>query len=184
MERAGKIAFASLNANAPTTSPTPFIRVAIFSVAKGVHYHTFASSRGNLLMRFDSRADRDTVVDRSPIHQEGGCVLLEKVKDTTFRFLIHTPWLMALSALDFPIDQWHVEGIRAGFAELGYVVEIDDDCIRENVEDYSTMRVVIARETADSPPGELWVGNGHPQGTLTLGGMVTLTPLKIWPRAD
>lgn len=169
MERAGKIAFASLNADALTTSPAPFIRAAIFSVAEGVHYRTFASSRGNLLLRFDSRADRDAVVDCSPIHHEGGRVLLEKAEDTTFRFPIHTPWLLALSASDFPPDQWHVEGIRAGFAELGYVVEIDDDCIRENDEDYSSMRVVIARETADPPPGELWVGNGHPQGAPTLG---------------
>jgi hypothetical protein len=45
MERAGRIAFATLNEDSPTFNPAPFIRAVLFSVAERVHYRTFASSR-------------------------------------------------------------------------------------------------------------------------------------------
>lgn len=75
MERAGRIAFASLNEDALTFCPAPFICAAIFSVVGHIHYSPFAASYGHLLLQFDSRADRDVVVDLSPIIHEGGASL-------------------------------------------------------------------------------------------------------------
>jgi hypothetical protein len=66
MERVGKVAYAYININGPTDSPTPYIRSALFSVAPIVHFRPFSSSRGHMLLRFDSRGDRDAVAALSP----------------------------------------------------------------------------------------------------------------------
>lgn len=51
-----------------------------------------------MLLRFDSRANRDAVVDPSPIIHHGGHVNLERSKKTSNRFVIRFPWLAAVMA--------------------------------------------------------------------------------------
>lgn len=53
-----------------------------------VDYLMFPSSRGHMLLHFDSRADRDEVVDLSLIEHDGGHVTLERPEDTSNRFII------------------------------------------------------------------------------------------------
>lgn len=80
-----------------------------------------------------------------------------------------------ISASDFPNEHWHEAGIRATFWDLGHVVEIDSDCIQEEYEDFSCLRVVVIRETPDIPPNDIYVGNTG--GATTLGSIVLLDTL-------
>jgi len=62
MEFASRVAYASINIDAPTDSPAPFIHAAVFSVASDVHYRMFPSSQGDMMLVFDSSIERDMVV--------------------------------------------------------------------------------------------------------------------------
>lgn len=145
MEQAGCIAYAFLNEDAPTFAPTPFIRSVVFSVAGPMHYRMFPSSRGHILPHFDSRADRDAVVDLCPIIHDGG----ERSEEMRNRFIIHLPWLTAISTPDFPVEHCTELGIKATFRKVSLVVKIDPDYIWEEPEEpnYSCVRVVLAWET-------------------------------------
>lgn len=46
-----------------------------------------------------------------------------------------------------------LKGIKAGFRKLGTIVEIDPECLLDD--DYSTLRVVIARVKPDDIPEDL-----------------------------
>jgi hypothetical protein len=83
MEQVRKLAYATLSNDAPTSNPTPYTHAPLMEVAKRVHYRMFPSSRGHMLFRLDSRADRDAVVDLSPIEHDGGHVTFERPKDTS-----------------------------------------------------------------------------------------------------
>jgi hypothetical protein len=92
MERVGRIAFTTLNEDSPTFNPAPS---SVQCCSRWLSRSTTALSPPpeNLLLRFDSRADRDVVVDLSPIIHEGRRITLERSEKTTNRFVIHTPWL-------------------------------------------------------------------------------------------
>lgn len=177
MERAGRFAYVFLNDAAPTDSPAPFIHAAISSVAFGAHFRMFPSSRGHMLLRFDSRAARDAVVDMAPFVHDGGRVSLERSEETSNRFVARQDWLVAVTARSFPDEYWTPTGIPAAFRKLGTVVEIDQDCLED---DYSSLRVVVARTRPDRIPDVLHVGN--PRGGL--GSTFPIEPTKIWPRAE
>lgn len=50
-------------------------------------------------MRFDSRADRDAVVDLCPIIHNGGQITMKCVEEARYRFIIHLPWLATVARL-------------------------------------------------------------------------------------
>lgn len=54
MEFASRVVFATINEDAPTASPAPFIRGAMFSVANNVHFRMFPSSQGHMMLVFNS----------------------------------------------------------------------------------------------------------------------------------
>jgi hypothetical protein len=45
------------------------------------------------------------------------------------------------------------------FRDVGHVVEIDPDYDREEDKDFSCLRVVVARETPDLSPDQIYLGN-------------------------
>lgn len=102
IERLGTLAYVTLSDDAPMSTPAPYIRATLMEVAEHVHYRMHPSSRGHRLLHFDSKVDRDAMVDLSPIHHEAGHLTLECPKDTSNRFIIRCPWLLAVAATDFP----------------------------------------------------------------------------------
>ncbi|CAL5085115.1 unnamed protein product [Urochloa decumbens] len=137
---------------------------------------------------FESPAMRDYVVDRSPIVHEGGHIDIVRSEDDDHRFEIVPLWLAFVSATGFPDEHWSPAGIRAAFAKLGNVVEIDPDCIADPSEpdvepaDCSSVRVIIERHQHDPLPGDIYIGT---PGTWPRLGTVFYTEThRVWPRAD
>jgi hypothetical protein len=83
---AERVAYAFINKEGPIFNPSPYIHDVVFSVAPTINYHMLPSSKGHMLLHFDSKEDRDTVVNLSPIIYDGAHVSLERSEDTTSRF--------------------------------------------------------------------------------------------------
>ncbi|CAN6330814.1 unnamed protein product [Urochloa humidicola] len=175
MEFAYRVAYAFLDDDAPTGNPAPFIRSAIYSVAKAVHYRMFPSTRGAMMLLFDSRTLRDAVVADAPIVYNGGTLTFEKSEESSNRFLAVPDWLLAVSCSDFPPEHWKLANIPAAFRKLGTVVEIDPECLLGN---YSSLRVVIERPCNTPVPPTLSVGNPR----TGLGSVFHVEVLQAWRR--
>ncbi|CAN6363512.1 unnamed protein product [Urochloa humidicola] len=105
-----------------------------------------------MMLLFDTKAQRDAVVNEHPIFHEGGRLTFERSEETSNHFGAIPEWLVAVSALDFPV----------AFRKLGTVVEVDPVCLNG---DYSSMRVLVERLRPNPIPDDLWVGNPRGLGT-------------------
>lgn len=182
MERMGRIAYIYINVDGLSDNPAPFIRAALFAAAPTVYCQLLPSSRGNMMLRFNNRADHDGVVGLSPIIHDGARLTLEWAEETSNRFVIQQRWLVAVSAVDFPEEHWDPARIVAGFRKLGTVVEIDPACLGN---DHSVLRVVVARGTAMGIDHDQNLGNPS-QGSRgeSLGTAFTIEVLRIWRREE
>jgi hypothetical protein len=84
-----------------------------------------------MLLRYDSHGNCNAMADLSPIIHDGTRLTLEQSEKTSNRFEIIQPWLVAISAVDFLEEHWHKEGIQAGFAKLGPIIDIVPACLNE-----------------------------------------------------
>ena len=57
-----------------------------------------------MMLRFASRGDRDTVVGLSPSIHDGVRLSLECSEEKSNRFSIEQKWLVAVLAVDFPVE--------------------------------------------------------------------------------
>lgn len=119
-------------------------------------------------------------MDLSPIHHDVAHLTLERPEDTSNKFVIRRPWLLAVVTTDFPEEHWNDMGIPAAFEDLGQVVEIDPDCLRG---DHSNLHVIVTRETPDLPLELQWLGDPSDEEE-TLGVVFHLEVIKIWPRRE
>lgn len=182
MERAYRIAYAFIGEDGLVHSPAPFIHSAIFSVAPRVHYRMAPSSRGQMLLHFDTKAERDYVVDACPITYEGASLMLERSEESSNRFTTDQTWLIAIKATNFPDKHWTVSGIPAAFAKVGAVVEVGWACL---LGDTSLVHVVVARETPSDIPDDQFVGNpGKGASGRVLGSTFHIEVLRVWPRSE
>lgn len=110
MDRASKIAYTFINEDGPVHASAPYLRSTI-SIDQGVHFRMFPSSRGHKLLRFDSKAEHDLIMDISPIIHDGAHVSLEWSEESPNPFIIDLSWLVALSATNFLEEQWMESGI-------------------------------------------------------------------------
>ena len=101
MERVGKIAYAYINVDGPTDNLAPYICSTLFLAAPIVHCRLCASSRGHMLLCFNSHGDLNAMVDLRPIIHNGTCLTLEQSEETSNRFEIVQPWLVAILTIDF-----------------------------------------------------------------------------------
>ncbi|CAN6276916.1 unnamed protein product [Urochloa humidicola] len=115
-----------------------------------------------MMLLFDTKAQRDAVVNDQPIIHDGRRLTFERSEETSNRFVAIPEWLIAVSSLDFPLEHWSLSNIPAAFRKLGNVVEIDPACLDG---DYPSMRVVIERLHPNPIPDDLWVGNPGGLGT-------------------
>ena len=104
MEFASRITYATINDDAPTSSPAPFIRAALFSVASNTRFWLFPSSHAHMMLVFDSAIKHDMAVDLSRIIHGGGRVSLVRSEETENRFRVSSDWLVAISATHFSAE--------------------------------------------------------------------------------
>jgi hypothetical protein len=178
MAHASKIAYASVAEDGPVHNPAPFIH----SAAPGIHYRMFPSSRGHMLLCFDSMAEHDYMVHLGPITHDGSHVSLVRSEEGPNRFITYQPWLAALSATNFPDEHCTESGIPDAFRKLGTVVEIDSSCLEG---DSSTVRVVVARSSASGIPEREFLGKpGKGANGRVLSSTFDIEVLRVWPRAE
>lgn len=101
MERVWRTAFAFINDNGSTTTPAPYTPSVLAAVAPTTYCWLMASPRGYMLLKFNSRADRDALASLSPIIHDGARFTLERAEASSNRFVLDQPWLAAISAVDF-----------------------------------------------------------------------------------
>jgi hypothetical protein len=135
------------------------------------------SSRGAMLLRFSSRAERDLAVNHGPIFLGGVVVDLERPEAAENRFFAGPMWRVFLSATDFPLEHWYPANIRSIIAVVGYVAEIDLLCLLGH--DFNSLHVVLELTDLERVPRELHIVGADGEGTIT-----RLTSLFIWQHAE
>ena len=91
MERAYKITYAFVSEDGPIHSLATFIHSAIFSIAPWVCFCMSPSSRGHMLLHFNSMAELDFIVGMCPISHDGAHLSLEKSEASSNCFTIEQP---------------------------------------------------------------------------------------------
>ncbi|KAK3126354.1 hypothetical protein QOZ80_7AG0555300 [Eleusine coracana subsp. coracana] len=150
---AAVFAYVFLNPPHEVLSPAPFIWEAVRTALPHASFDVLPSSRGSMLLRFQSAADCAEAVQRSPLlHEDIRVDLQPHDRSSACR---HATRLVALSVLEFPLAHWHEEYILEAFQGFGTVLEIDWRCLSSF--DYSSLRVVVQVEDTACVPGDLWV---------------------------
>ena len=60
-----------------------------------------SSSRGHVMVKFDSRADSNIAGDLSPIIYDGTKLMIEHSEESSNHFVLDQSWLEAISLVDF-----------------------------------------------------------------------------------
>lgn len=102
IERVWGTAFMFINDNGPIAAPAPYIHSILFTAAPNTHCQLIPSSQGHMLLKFDSKADQDTVANLSPIIHDDARLTIERAKESSNRFILDQPWLVAISVTEFP----------------------------------------------------------------------------------
>ncbi|CAN6327691.1 unnamed protein product [Urochloa humidicola] len=177
---AARLTFAYVHPSEVSVNAAPFIRAAISSVAPHVSVELLPSSRGTMLLRFATQADREHVRSFSPIHHAGGELKLERPQETNNRFFRAPDWLAYVAVVDYPPEHWDdIEHIKRSFCGFCNVVEIDPLCLTGF--DYSPLRLVLEVTHRLEIPSEIWV---DAEQTELGGSIAQIMPIRIWPRSD
>lgn len=89
-----------------------FIRSALRSVAPLLPVDLLLSSRGAMILRCESAAERDSLLLLSPITGEGAPLFLHRPEETSNRFFRIPTWLAFMAVVDFPIEHWFDSKIK------------------------------------------------------------------------
>jgi hypothetical protein len=82
--------------------------------------------------------------------------------------------------VDFLEEHWHKEGIQAGFAKLGPVIDIDPACLDEG--DRSILQVVMARCLPLGILDSLYGANtDRAHGARCLSSTFSIEVIRVWP---
>ncbi|KAG2591410.1 hypothetical protein PVAP13_5NG479886 [Panicum virgatum] len=174
---AARLAFAYVTPAEAGASVALFLRAALASVAPTVPVELLPSSRGAMLLRFTSAADREAVRELSPFTHAGATLELERPQETSNRFFREPEWLAYLAVVDYPPEHWVVDHITRSVSGFAKVVEIDPACLSGY--DFSPLRLVVAVHNRLDIPSELYVDAAR--GNLG-GSIAQILPIRIWPR--
>lgn len=171
-ERACQITYAFIAEDGTIHAPAPFIRSTIFSIAPRVHSACPRTSRGQMMLIFNTMTEWDFVVGECPIIHDRASLVLECSKEGTNHFFTEQPWLVAIATTRFPDEHWTMTEILAMFAKLGTVVDIDWACLTGYT---PLIRVVVARESPRaSRTFNVWGTRGEEQAAGSSGPRSTL----------
>jgi hypothetical protein len=73
-----------------------------------------------MLLRFNSKEDRDTVANLSPVIYDGAHVSLERSEETTNRFEVKLDWLVALAVVGSQMSTGMRRGSRRRFTRWAW----------------------------------------------------------------
>jgi hypothetical protein len=135
------------------------------------------SSRGTMLLRLAFKVERDMAVNHGPIFQGPVAVDLERPDADENRFFSGPGWSVFLSVMDFPLEHWHPVAIRAIFATVGSVAEINPLCLERR--DFRSLRIVLEHNNPTWVPREL-----HIIGPDGEGVVARLSSLFVWQRDE
>ncbi|CAL4887507.1 unnamed protein product [Urochloa decumbens] len=154
-----------------------FLRGALAAVAPLMQVELLPSSRGVMLLRFASLADREDIRGLSPIVHEGVQLTVTRPEETCNRFYRVPDWLAYVAVLDFPPEHWFEDHVVRSFSGFGSIAEIAPVCLSGY--DYSPLRVLVEVHSRLDIPSELWIS--APGG---MGSVARLMPIRVWPRQD
>lgn len=87
------------------------------------------SSRGAMLVEFDSHMDREAVVNLSPIRLDDRLITVERHEEPDNRIVIDDRAYMDVAAENFPLEHWTTDHIHRDFHPVGRVYFIDQRCL-------------------------------------------------------
>lgn len=177
MERVWRLTFVFINVDDPTDELAPYIRTVLSAAVPNLPCRLIPFSRGHMMLRFASKADRDSFATMSPINHDGATLTVEKAEEADSRFILDQPWLVVLYSKDLPGEHWHPKGIRTAFRKIGDVVEIEPECLHDD--DYSALRMVVTRVKPGGFAENQWIGNlgKGPRGHM-LGSTFTVSVIR------
>jgi hypothetical protein len=108
-EEAARFAYVHHAPLSAVLAPAPFIWAAVRAALPNLCFDVLPSSRGTLLLRFLTAADRDVTVRRSPLLYEDVQVVLERHDHATVSR--NADVMVALSVQDFPLSHWNARYI-------------------------------------------------------------------------
>lgn len=173
-----RLLFAFIEPPVPMLEVSPFIRKALRSVAPLLPVDLLPSSRGAMLLRCASLADRDALHLLGPIFCDGSQLHFQKPEETSNRFFRIPTWLAFVAVTDFPNEHWYKEKIKKCFSSFGEVAEIDPECLTG--ENFASLRLLLEVNDRLEIPREVRISNK--QGLGRFGAVATIAPIRVWPR--
>lgn len=138
------------------------------------------SSRGAMLLRCESLADRDIIRAHSPISVEGHSISLQRPDECNNRFFRTPDFLAFVMVDDYPNSQWTEEEIKANLAPFCKVVEVDPACLDDK--NFGPLRLLLEIFDHRDIPSEVWIYEPRARGRA--GSVARISPVNVWPRAN
>ncbi|CAN6340865.1 unnamed protein product [Urochloa humidicola] len=170
-------AYAYVSADASASNIAPFIIEAILHADPGISVQPLPSSRGSMLLRFLSLADREAAIALSPISYASGLVRLQRPEHAPNRATIPPRWRSFLFILDYPFEHSVEDDIKSSLESLGTVVEIDPVCLTDH--GYSALRVVTESKHCLQINGSVWV-----EWENSPGATIHVRTIQTWKPED
>ena len=177
-ELSERLLFAFVEPPVPMLEVSFFLRSALRALAPRLPVDLLPSSRGALLLRCESAADRDLLHRLGPVSHEGHMLHLQKPEETSNRFFRVPAWLAFVAVTDFPNEHWYAEKISQCFRSFSEVVEIDPECLTG--ENFGPLRLLL--EVNDRLEIPLYLRISSKLGVGRAGAVAKILPIRVWPR--
>lgn len=171
--------FAFIEPFVPAAEVSAFIRSALRSVAPLLPVDLLPSSRGAMILRCGSLAERDSLHLLSPIACEGSELFLQRPEETTNRFYRVPTWLAFVAIVDFPNEHWYESKINDCFRGFCEVAEIDPACLTGD--NFADLRLLL--EVNDRLEISFQIKISSKKGGGRVGSVARVLPIRVWPRA-
>jgi hypothetical protein len=135
------------------------------------------SGLGAMYARFRSHEEREAAIKYGDIFLDDVRISLAR-EETAARVPARAlPWCALIWASPFPVEHANPIGIRAAFAKVGELLEIDPLCLLGS--DLTAVRAVVALRDPSAVPRELWPGRDGIDVRIT-----EVVVVRVWPRAN
>jgi hypothetical protein len=129
------------------------------------------------VLEFDTPAERERVVQRSPIHFDGCFITVERHEEADNRFIAEYYVYAEIASTDFPLEHWEESFAHSVLAGAGNVCCIDPRCV--NREDYTAMRAVVRLNHGQEIPRKLFARNHNGSASIA-----HVEPIRVWSETE
>lgn len=173
-----RLLYAYIDPPIPVADVNAFLRAALATVEPNMPVEFLPSSRGAMLFRCGTIADRDLLRGYSPIHHQGIQLSLQRPDECSNRFYRVPPWLAFVHVDDFPDEHRDEAKIKEAFRGFCEVAEVDPACITEN--NFGPLRLLLEVNVRLEIPYYVRVSARRGRGRF--GGIARVSPIRIWRR--